>query len=136
MIKEYKIGPHRIVHEREDLIINHMGQDPTEAEMIAMIEADAEAAGSRPIYLIVDLSKVQTLSAPVRRAIGDSAKRIRYKCIGIYGASFQIKVVAKLINSAIALFRKEAFPQDFFDTREKALAWVDDLRARERAGAA
>ncbi len=49
----------------------------------------------------------------------------------MYGASFHMKVMAKLVNSAIGLFRKHPFPQDFFDTRETALAWLDELRKRD-----
>jgi hypothetical protein len=134
--REIKHGAHRIVHQSEDLIINQFGHDPSEADIIALIQSTLELAAGRRFYFIVDQSKVQTLSPPVRRAIGKSAAQNTYKAIGIIGASFQLKVVSKLINSAISIFRREAIPLEFFDSLEKALAWVDDLRAREHAGAA
>jgi hypothetical protein len=116
------------------VVINHFGANPTEQDMIAILDACAELAGGKPFFQLVDLTKVDTLTPAVRRVIGDSAKHMQFRGLAMFGASFQMKVVAKLVNSALVLFRKSPFPQDFFDTQDQALAWVDQMRAR--AGAA
>jgi hypothetical protein len=52
----------------------------------------------------------------------------------MYGASFQMKVIAKLVNSAIALFRKNALPQEFFDDERSARAWLKESKEKQAAG--
>ncbi len=110
MIEERRVGPHCIVRE---------------AEM-----------ADRPYFLMLDFTHVESLPAPARRAVGELGIKVNLRAIGMYGGSFHVRVVAKLINGAIALFRKNSLPQQFFDTREAALAWFDQLRKRDPAGGA
>jgi hypothetical protein len=83
-----------VVAVRDDVIMNQLGANPTEEDMIAIVDTCNAMAAGRPIYLMVDLTKVDTLSAAVRRVIGDSAKVTEYRAIAMIGANFQMKVIS------------------------------------------
>lgn len=126
MIAERKIGLHRVVLHSEDVAMGIFGGNPTEADMRAILAAYGELLGSKPFFVVIDLSKVDTLSPAVRRVIGESP--FNFRAFGMCGASFQMKVVAKLINNALALLKKATVPQEYFKTHGEALAWFDELR--------
>lgn len=136
MIQEKMIGPHRLVQNAEDVITMYFAPNPTAAEMTTCVETQAEIMGGRPYFLLLDFAQVESLSADTRRAVGESTKKVNYRAIGMCNASFQMKVIARLINVAIGLFTRRPFPQEFFDRHEDALAWFDDLRKRDTVGAA
>jgi hypothetical protein len=136
MNTEIKVGKHRVVLEKEDLVGMYLAASPTLEEMLGIIEAQVELVSGRPYFLLIDMTLVETLSAPVRRAVGEASNRVTFKGIGVVGATFHIKVVTRLINSALALFRRTPLPQAFFDKREEAHAWFDELRTHSPGGAA
>jgi hypothetical protein len=136
MSNERKVGSHRVVALRDDVLLNYLAGNPTEPDMKALVDAYVELAAGRPIFLIVDLSEVDNINPGARKVISESFKRIEFRGTAMFGASFQMKVVAKLINSALGLFQKSKYPQEFFDSLDEALAWVDQLRAKARGGAA
>ncbi len=135
MSNEVKVGKHRVVHEKSDVVAVYFGASPTEAEMKSIVDGVVQLSSGAPTFLVIDLGQVETLSAAVRKVIGDSSATISYKAIGMFGASFHIKVIARLVNSAIAIFRKDPFPQAFFDTHDQVTAWFDKLRAPSLEGA-
>jgi hypothetical protein len=125
---EVMVGAHRIVFEAEDLVIVHFASTISVEEIEAIVGAQAEFAAGRPYFLILDFTRIGSLSAAVRRAVGQATRKVTYQGIAMYGASFQMKVMARLINTALMLFSKRPFPQEFFDSREAAIAWVEALR--------
>jgi hypothetical protein len=135
MSNEVMVGSHRVAHEKDDVVAVYFGASPTEDEMNRIVGAVSDLSNRAPTFLVIDLGRVETLSAPVRKVIGDSSSRIAYKAIGMFGASFHIKVIARLVNSAIALFRKAPFPQAFFDTHDEVNTWFDEVRAAPLEGA-
>lgn len=50
MIEERRVGAHRIVKEAEHVITVHFGPNPTEAEAIALIDAEVEMVAGKPLF--------------------------------------------------------------------------------------
>lgn len=130
MDPELKVGDHRIVQEAEDLFVITYGRSISPEEMRALVDFEAETSQGKPIFLMMDFTRLTTISAETRKVVGDATKRVTFRAIGIFGASFHMKVTAKLVNVAIALFRSQPFPTEFFETREQTLAWFDEIRRR------
>ncbi len=124
---------HRLTKEGDDVVTNAFGGSPDVPEMIKIVDAIIELADGKPIFFMLDMTKLETVPAAVRKVIGDSSTRINFKAIGMFGATFHIRVVASLINSALSLFGKAPFPQQFFDSREQVMTWFDKLRAEALA---
>lgn len=134
MILEKQVGPHRLTRDGEDILVLHFASSPTETEAAAIVDAEVEMMADTPYYLCIDFTRAETMSAPVRRAFGVGAMRVKIQAVGIYGASFHVKVLSNLVANAISLFRKATFPSGFFDSREEVLKWFDELRRRRAAG--
>jgi hypothetical protein len=122
------VGAHRVVFEAADMISVHFGPTLTEEEMEAIVNVQARHAAGRAYFLILDFTRIGTISAAARRAVGRSTTKLRFRGIAMYGASFHMKIMARLVNTALAIFSKRPFPQQFFDSREAALIWVEELR--------
>jgi hypothetical protein len=130
---EATVGAHRLVFEAEDIIICHFGPTLTEKEMLAIIELQVAHVRGKPYFLLIDLTRIGSIPAPVRRTIGMSAKVVKLRGIAIYGGSFHMKALAKLINTALSIFGKNPFPQEFFEGEEAAMAWLRELRKQQPA---
>jgi hypothetical protein len=136
VIQEHTIGAHRIIMEADDVIRVNFGATPSEAEMRAMIDVQAELAAGQPVYLMLDLTRVETMSAGARRAVGEASMKMSYKAFVMYGASFQMRVIAKLLNSALALFQKSTIPEAFVEDYDAAHAWIAAHRQKLTAASA
>lgn len=131
-----KIGAHRVTKEGDDLFAVTYGPNPSPDEIRAIIEYTNAKSEGKPIFLMLDFTRTDTFSPESRKAVGEATKHVNFKAIGMYGASFQVRVMAKLVNIAIALFRNQPFPQEFFDTRAATLAWFEEVRHRDASGSA
>lgn len=125
--KEATIGAHRLVFEADSIEV-HFGPELSEEEMEAILDAQAAHTDGKPYFLILDFTRLGSISAPVRRAVGRSRNRLHFQAIAMYGASFQMRIVAGLVNTGLALFLKRPLPQEFFDSRAAALAWIEKQR--------
>lgn len=112
----------------------YYASSPTETDVISVMDVTFELTSGKPFFLMLDFTNVESFAPAARRAVAEGAKKLHIRGIAICGANFHMKVMTKLVNSAIGLFRKLPFPQDFFDTREAALAWLDELRKRGATG--
>lgn len=130
---EVTVGLHRMVFEADDIIICHYGPVIGEKEIQALIELQREHVKGKPYFLLIDLSRCGIPSAPVRRVIGQSTTRVTLRGVAMYGGGLHIRAVARLLNTALALFGKNPFPQEFFGSREAALAWLYELRGQQAA---
>jgi hypothetical protein len=130
------IGPHRVVREAEDIFAVTFGANITEKEMLAIFDIFYEHAANGRWFLVIDFSRIAAIPAPVRRIVGEAGKRLKWRAVAMYGASIQMRVLATLVNNALAILSRSPFPQKFFDSREAALRWCDELRARQDAESA
>jgi hypothetical protein len=130
------VGSHRVVVDGEDVARIEFGSDPGEAEMEEIMNELLRMRGDAPTFVVIDFSSVSTLSPEVRKVVGKRSQELHVNGIAMYGATFQLRVIAKLVNGAIAMFKKQPVPQDFFRTREEADRWIASLRAQLAGGAA
>ncbi len=130
-ISEKDVGPHRLIKETEQILAVQFGGSPSESEIASIVDAMVEAAAGKPVLVLVDLTRVETFSAAARRAAAAVANRLDLRGVAMHGASFHMRVVAKLVAGAIALFMKSELPQEFFDDRTTARAWLDRLAQSE-----
>jgi hypothetical protein len=133
--KEVAVGSHRVLHEVDGVALIHFGADPTEAEMERIMGALIRMCGTAPTFILIDFSAVSTLSPEVRKVVGRRSQELDVRGIGMFGATFHMRVIAKLVNGAIAMFKKDPVPQAFFKTREEADRWIEDLHAHAEGGA-
>lgn len=122
-MSEQQVGPHRVVRQRQGIAVIHFGKSPEHADMVKVLDVLTALMEARPFVLLLDFRKVQTLSAEVRRVVGERTRGMKILGFAMFGASFHMKVIARLVNSAISLFRNEVIPQEFFDTEQAAQAW-------------
>lgn len=127
-MNDKQVGPHRVVRERLDAATIHFGANIEEQEMVEILDTLAAMMDEEPFVLLLDFSKVDTLSASVRRIVGEKTQTMNIIGFGMFGANFHMKVIAKLVNSAISLFKKKSIPQEFFDDYESAKKWGMSVR--------
>jgi len=98
----------------------------------------AFSQGKSAIYILVDMTRLETVSPEARRAAARGpelhGKVMPVKAIAIIGGSFQLRILSKMANTASALLhRTNPMPIDFFDTPQQARDWIETVkRANER----
>lgn len=130
MLAEKTYGVHGVARKDDYLACITFGRDPTEREMEQIMDGFIEMMEDHPCLTLLDFTHVGMLPAGVRRVVGQKAPLLNLIAIASFGASFHVRVVVKLINGAIALFRKDDIPQEFFKDRESALAWLAAQKQR------
>jgi hypothetical protein len=83
------------------------------------------AAGRTYVLLLADLGALGSISHEARRIGVHAEKRVPYRAIAVYRASFEKRILASLILRAMALFKRlEDNPVQFFATEAEARAWI------------
>lgn len=105
---------------------------PEEMRRLTTEARDLIASG-RCAFLLVDVSRVGQVTAEARAAASavatEKAATAGVSPIAVFGASFQVRVLATLVHKANALIRRSTpRPIDFFGTEAEARAWLDELR--------
>lgn len=132
------IGKHVTAFEEPDIIFMHLS-GPVSAEEGAEINRLHRelGMGRDHVFFLVDLKELDGIHPSVRKESGETLKELPLRGAAIYQASFKARVVAKLIITAMNLFRSEddKAPIEFFDTEAEARAWIE-MRRREVGSAA
>ncbi|MFW5875431.1 MAG: STAS/SEC14 domain-containing protein [Myxococcota bacterium] len=128
-MQEIQVGSHRVADEGDSMASIEFGGSPDELEMDEIMSHLVRMRAGGATYILIDFSRVDTLSAEARRVIGERSRDVDVKALAMYGASFHLRVIAKLVNAAIAMFKKDAVAQEFFSQREEAVAWLQSRRA-------
>ena len=127
-------SPERTIVAREGSDVCHMVfiGDIDGAEMQRILDAQKEVmAGCDYALLLIDMTRLRH-ATPEARKIGAEARTLNAIGAAIFGASFAIRVLAKLVTTAGAILRKTKpgdIPQEFFETEEEAVAWLNHRRA-------
>jgi hypothetical protein len=91
----------------------------------------AAMAGCAHVLALVDMTRAGKISADTRKAGAEGSSR-NLAGAAIVGASFHLRVLARLVIQAGALFRKARpgdVPVRFFETSGEALEWFAERRA-------
>lgn len=105
---------------------------PEEMRRLTRDARDLLVSG-RCAFLLVDVSRIGQVTAEARAAASavgtEKAAMAGVSPIAVFGASFQVRVLATLVHKANALIRRSApRPICFFGTEAEAHAWLDELR--------
>ncbi|MFP5285632.1 MAG: hypothetical protein ACLGI9_07835 [Thermoanaerobaculia bacterium] len=88
------------------------------------------AKGLENMFYMIDLSELDDLPAAVRREASETVRILPLRGTVIYQTPLRAQVLARLLLSAVNLFKGGAGqnPVDFVDTREQARSWVERRR--------
>lgn len=126
------IGKQQTAFVEPDIIYMKMSGDVTSEEGLAVNDKHREyVVGRERIFYLIDFSELESVPASVRKAASETIKEFPLHGITIFGAPLKARVLAKLILTAMKLFKGDEAgpPVIFLDTEEQALAWIDKRRA-------
>jgi hypothetical protein len=131
MFQSHKIGKHTTSYEEPDILflklVGEVGLD--EVREINQKHLDYGRNRDHMFYLI-DLSELDNLPAQVRREASETVKTLPLRGTVVYGAPLKAKVLAKLLMTAVNLFKggKNQNLVEFTDTEAEARVWLDRRR--------
>lgn len=82
------------------------------------------------LYQLMDMTGLTEIPAATRKAIADVTREIPLVGFAGIGGTFALQVVARLLVTAMAIFKKQEFQIVFVKTREDAERWVADQRSK------
>jgi hypothetical protein len=124
------IGPHWTSFESPDIIRMQLVGEVSleEAKAINARHKEFVAELSHFFYLI-DLSKLSSIPAAVRKEAAGTLKELPLHGTAIYGAPLSARVVAKLLLTAVNLVRSDRKnPVQFFENEGEARLWLRERR--------
>ncbi len=128
-----RLGKHTTYLEEPDILFMRLTGPVGAAEGTEISRLHRELGGGRDhIFFLVDLKDLDSIHPNVRKESGETLKELPLRGAAIYQASFKSRVVAKLIITAMNLFRRDEdkAPIEFFDTEAEARQWIA-MRRRE-----
>ncbi|MFL6196596.1 MAG: STAS/SEC14 domain-containing protein [Thermoanaerobaculia bacterium] len=138
MPEVHSIGNHKTGYEEPDILYMKLVGEVTydEVREINRVHLDYGRERGRLFYLI-DLSELDNLPAQVRREASDAVKVLPLRGTAIYGAPLRAKVLAKLLMTAVNMFKggRNQNPVEFTDTEREARQWLDRRRREVDGGA-
>lgn len=126
------VGAHETWFEEPDIIRLNLVGDVSVDEGRGLNDASREfAEGLSHFFYIIDLSKLGLLPAQVRKEVSATLQNLPLRGTVLYKASLQARVTAKLLLTAVNLFKgtRNLNPVGFADTLEDAHAWLAKRRA-------
>ncbi|HEX2224325.1 MAG TPA: hypothetical protein VHN15_08970 [Thermoanaerobaculia bacterium] len=133
--QKYQVGQHVTYFEEPDIIYMKLigAVAAAEGDELNRLHRDF-GRGRDHVFLLFDLSDLEKIDPGVRKDAGATLKMIPMRGAAIYGAPMKAKVVAKLILTAMNLFKSEheKAPVQFVDDEAAARAFI--ARRRREIG--
>lgn len=124
-------GKHITYFEEPDIIFMKLAGDVSDAEGLELLRRQrAFAEGRKMLFFLMDSREMAGISPGARKAVAQTLKEIPLYGMANFEAPMKARVVAKLVITAINLFRKDAStnPVEFFPTEEEARQWIASRR--------
>jgi hypothetical protein len=138
MVEIHRIGNHATYFEEPDILsMKLVGEVGTE-EVREINRMHLEFGRDRDhMFYLIDLSELDNLPSQVRKEASETVRSLPLRGTVIFGAPLKAKVLAKLLMTAVNMFKggKNNNPVEFTDTEAEARAWLD-RRRRQLAAAA
>ena len=131
MDENSRIGDQITYFEEPDIIYMKLVGSLEEADGLEVNRRHREMARGRDhIFFLIDLAELERIHPIVRRAATETLKEVPLRGIAICQAPLKARVIAKLITTALNLFKSDAAknPIEFTDTEEEARKWIADRR--------
>ena len=126
-------GKHVTYFEEPDIIFMKLAGDVNDAEGLELLRRQREfAEGRKMLFFLMDDREMAGISPNARKAVAELLKDIPIFGMANYQAPMKARVVAKLVITAINLFRKDATtnPVEFFNSEEEARQWIAQRREK------
>jgi hypothetical protein len=128
------VGRHWTGFEEPDLLRMKLSGVVTEADARELNRHHlAYVAGRGRVFYLIDLSDLETIEPGARREAGEGLQQLDLGGIAIFKAPLKARVLAKLIFTAMNMFRRGGISQvpfEFHDTESSARAWIESRRKR------
>ena len=125
------IGRHLSTFEEPDILFMRLSGPVTEEEgrLINQSHRDLSVGRDR-LFFLVNLLDLESIHPSVRKEAGAILKDLPLRGAALFNASLKAKVVAKLILTAVNLFKSERdkMPIVFFPDEAEARRWIEGRR--------
>jgi hypothetical protein len=128
-------GKHITYFEEPDIIFMKLSGDVSDAEGLELLRRQkAFAEGLKMVFFLMDGREMAGISPGARRAVAETLKEIPLYGMANFQSPMKARVVAKLVITAINLFRKDAStnPVEFFSSEQEARDWIISRREKYR----
>jgi hypothetical protein len=123
-----RLGKQITAFDEPDIIYMKLTGLITDEEVDALNRAHfGYCEGREWVYFLVDMSEVESVPGPVRKAAMEALKQMPARALAVYGAPLTARVFAKLITAGMRLFGKNLVVE-FFDDEPKARTWIEQDR--------
>ena len=126
-------GKHTTYLEEPDIIFMGLAGECTDAERLELLRRQKLFAdGRKMLFFLMDGRQMAGLSPGARKAVAETLKEIPLYGMAIFEAPLKARVVAKLVITAVNLFRREASnnPIECFPTEAEAREWIASRREK------
>lgn len=133
--QKHRVGQHITYFEEPDIIYMKLIGAVVEAQGGELNRLHRDfGRGRSHVFLLFDLSDLEKIDPGVRKEAGATLKMIPMRGAAIFGAPMKARVVAKLILTAMNLFKSEGekAPVQFLDNETEARAFI--ARRRQEIG--
>ena len=136
MANEVNIGRHITSFEAPDIIYMRLNGavSPEEGSELNRLHREF-GEGRDSIYYLIDLEHLESIHPEVRKESGLVLRTLPLRGAVIFQAPLKARVIAKLILTAMNMFRtdEEKVPVRFAPTEEEARSWIATRREEERS---
>jgi hypothetical protein len=131
--REWTFGSHRATLVGEDVLSVVFDGPTTLADAEAAIPVYREAASTRPVFLVADISR-SSLDAQARKFLADNIKPEWFKGVLYVGANVMLRTISKALSVMVLFNAKTQYDVRFVathaDADEQIAKWREE---RERA---
>lgn len=138
MSAEHRIGEQVVRFEEPDLIFLRLVGSVSDEEGRELDLRQRELAGRLArVFFLIDLERLDKLTPGVRKASTETLRELPTRGIAFCRAPFKARVLAKMIITALNMFRAEGDKHavEFAETEDEARAWIDARRRQLEAAA-
>lgn len=131
MNEEDGIGAHFCRFEEPDIIYMEFHGPVSLAEGREVNRRHAEWGASHDhVFFLINLRELESIDPTVRKEAGPVMQAMPLRGAAVYAAPLKARVVAKLILTAVNMFRAEAerVPFHFVPTGDEARTWIEKRR--------
>jgi hypothetical protein len=121
------VGAHTTYFEEPDIIFMRLVGEVSKEEGLELNQRHRDfGQGRHHVFFLIDLERLQKIDPEVRRVATETLRDVPLRGMALYRAPLKAKVIAKLIITALNMFKSDAStnPVLFARTEDEARAWL------------
>jgi hypothetical protein len=126
------IGRHTTYFEPPDILYMKLSGPVSEEEAKEIDRRHLAWSKDHPrVFFLLDLSQLESIDPEGRKDASRTVRELPLAGVAIYGAPIKARVLAKLVFTAMNLFKANAadrFPIEFVKSEAEARAWIAERR--------